>query len=168
MKAEWQDTQRCQACGGLNDEAATFCGQCFVSLERTEEEPEPSGRVAAALRGSTFVPQAPSAAVTDDETGGLFGVWNGQPSWKCLSCGSFNGMAADTCPSCGATFMQSAGKVAEVSTALKRADSNKTAFRVFVWAARFMLLVAGFLEPQVFFWAAAYYAVRFGLKQMMG
>lgn len=74
---------RCPNCSALVTADATWCGQCFASLER-RMEPERSAGPAAPL---------PSP--------------DGQPvaaTWPCVVCGEHNPIEADACTACGTPF----------------------------------------------------------------
>jgi ribosomal protein L40E len=74
--------RRCSNCGALVTADATWCGQCFATLERPRERERPAG---------------PPAPLPTD----------GQPlaaTWPCVVCGEHNPIEADACAACGTPF----------------------------------------------------------------
>ena len=74
--------RRCPNCGALVTASATWCGQCFASLE------EP--------RAATVAPPAPATGAAPQE--------RRAPFWPCPICGEENPIELDVCAVCGTPF----------------------------------------------------------------
>jgi Double zinc ribbon len=74
--------RRCPNCGALVTASATWCGQCFASLE------EP--------RAATVAPPEPAAGTPPQE--------RRAPFWPCPICGEENPIELDVCAVCGTPF----------------------------------------------------------------
>jgi ribosomal protein L40E len=75
--------RRCPNCRALVSADASWCGQCFVSLERPKEQERP--------------PRPPATQRSPD----------GSPvaaTWPCVVCGERNPIEADACTACGTPF----------------------------------------------------------------
>jgi hypothetical protein len=78
--------RRCHNCGALVSAEASWCGQCYASLER--------GESAAQAAGSQD-DVAPSSPTTEDRA---------TATWPCPVCGTDNPLEADACTTCGTSF----------------------------------------------------------------
>lgn len=167
-EVEWVDSKRCEACGGLNDDDATWCAQCYAIFEI----PKPPPRVleAIAQRSDPLSVASRLSETLGDSYGGasgLFGVWNGRASWKCIRCSSFNPVEQNEC-GCGGTFAQAAEAAADLSTAGLAQESGRATMRAFGWTARLLLIAGGLLAPITLVWVAIYTAVRRLSRWMFG
>jgi hypothetical protein len=89
--------RRCPACGALVSADASWCGQCFTSLQA------PAAAAAAAVAPGPEAAQpasvqAASAQPASAEPG------SNEPSWPCPACGNHNPIALDACAVCGTSF----------------------------------------------------------------
>jgi hypothetical protein len=86
-----QVERRCPRCGALASSDATWCGQCFASLEEPSAGPR---RRAVAWEATEAPPQAPR------EMPGR----RPEPTWTCPICETANPIDLDVCAVCGTTF----------------------------------------------------------------
>lgn len=76
--------RRCPNCSALVTPDATWCGQCFASLERPKERPAR--------------PPGPPEPLPDPDGGPRVATW------PCVVCGEHNPIEADACTACGTPF----------------------------------------------------------------
>lgn len=152
MSAEWDHSFRCPHCGGLNDLEAEWCMQCARRLKPARkpiEDDRPSaGEIAA---GALDIVAGESYADTDEALAQTFAVYGGKASWTCTKCGELNDIRADKCSSCGATFVASARRIADLDVKKMESRSILKALGIVAIGAVVMRLVAGLISP----WAAA-------------
>jgi hypothetical protein len=168
MEADWTESKRCDACGGLNDDDATWCAQCYVVFE--VPKPPPGVLAAVSQRSDPISVASRVSGTLGDQYDGasqLFGVWDGKPAWKCARCGSFTSVEKNEC-GCGGTFAEAAESAASLTTAGLARESGRTTFRALGFSARVMLVVGGLLAPVTFLWLAVYTLVRRVARWMFG
>lgn len=106
------------------------------------------GEIAA---GALDIMAGESYADSDEALAQTFAVQGGKATWTCARCGALNDMHADACSSCGATFIESARRIASSQVKEKESRSVLKAFGIVMIGAVVMRLVAGLISP----WAAA-------------
>jgi hypothetical protein len=79
--------RRCHNCGALVSPDATWCGQCYASLERREPAP--------AHEAAEGDPAPPRPATAGDRAAA---------TWPCPVCETDNPIEVDACTVCGTTF----------------------------------------------------------------
>jgi hypothetical protein len=89
----------CPSCGARNPEGADWCGQCFARFGTDGSAGSAAGRQPA----TGVVPDAVPAEATARADGGQrdIRVRQGEVEWRCARCGTWSGLDAAACVTCG-------------------------------------------------------------------
>lgn len=125
---ETYDFFRCPRCGGLNENDAEWCGQCFARFQprpsepKTDDRPQGPSPYVQALAGVLGVDddRSPEAIerIFDPDRGAV---------WICPGCGLANPTTTDSCSECGLTFRQAARATVDEVKAEQKAEGEALA-----------------------------------------
>jgi hypothetical protein len=93
------EIRRCPSCGALVSADATWCGQCYATLEvRAPAAPVAEPRPPAPM------PDPPTAGPGVSSEGQPAPPRKAEPTWPCPVCGNDNPIELDGCSVCGTPF----------------------------------------------------------------